>query len=129
MNAGLIACIVAYVLGLVLIPTVFGIHCSQEIKRGYFDWDVYVIFLVLWAIWPISLALVVLCGVGYAIGYAPYVVVKWWIGKCADFTENWKKVRKAKERERKEREEREHAKRVLNAKLGHDKEYFDYVCD
>ena len=96
MNAWLIACIVAYVVGLVLIPTAFGIYNSSEIKRGYFDWDVYVIFLVLWAIWPICLAIVVLGGIGYAIGYAPYVVVKWWIGKCANFAENWKKEKNKK---------------------------------
>lgn len=97
MNAWLIACIVAYVLGLVLIPTVFGIYCSREIKRGYYDWDVYVIFMVLWAIWPISLAIVVLCGIGYVIGRTPYFIVKWWIGKCADFAENWKKKKANKE--------------------------------
>lgn len=94
MNAWLIGCIVAYVLGLVLIPTVFGIYDSREIKRGYFDWDDYVIFLVVWIIWPVSLSLVALWGIGYVIGRAPYFIVKWWIEKCANFAENWKEKNK-----------------------------------
>ena len=87
-------CISIYTAGLFIIPTVFGIYYSREIKRGHFDWDDYVIFLVLWVIWPITLSLVALSGIGYVIGRALYLIVKWWIGKCAKFAENWKEGNK-----------------------------------
>lgn len=93
-----ITCISVYVAGLIIIPTGFGIYNSHEIERGYFDWDVYVILLILMLIWPVALGVVALWGIGYVIGYVPFILLKWWIKKCAGGAEWWEE-RQAKKRD------------------------------
>lgn len=94
----MITCISVYVAGLIIIPTVMGVLQSREIKRGYVDWDDYVILLIVTLIWPVALGVVALWGVGYVIGYVPFTLIKWWMKKCARMAEWWEE-RQAKNRD------------------------------
>lgn len=124
---------IVYGIGVVLFPIIVGFIFRGK-KFDVMDDGVPIFFGSLF--WPIVLAIILACGFTMVVCLIPGGI---WNGLLHLGSEigfrygMWKEVRnakkKAKERERKEREEREHAKRVLNAKLGRDKEYFDYVCD
>lgn len=116
----------AYGVGVVLFPIIVGFLFKGK-KFNVMDDGVPMFFLSV--SWPIAVFLVVAIGCVMVVCLIPGWV--WngllrlgsWIGWRYG---QWRKSRNMK---RWEREEREHAKRVLNAKLGYDKEYFDYVCD
>ena len=122
-----------YGIGVVVFPILVGAMFKEK-KFSVMDDGVPVFFLSL--TWPIVIFLVAIV---WSVMVACFIPGWVWNGLLHIGSEigwrygMWKEVRnakkKAKERERKEREEREHAERVLNAKLGKDKEYFDYVCD
>ena len=111
-----------YLIGLVVVPLVFGVIFRNEVHG--FDEDDYVLFGIMLIIWPAVVAFLVIGVVLVGIFYFPFKLVKVLL-RLGDVVstkiERWR-------REREMRKELEREKLVRDAKPG-DAHYFDYVCD
>ncbi len=115
-----------YGIGVVLFPIIIGFLFKGE-KFDVMDDGVPMFFISV--SWPVVVFLVVAMGCVMVICLIPGWVWNGLLRLGGGMGLRYGQWRKFRNMKRREREEREHAKRVLNAKLGRDKEYFDYVCD
>lgn len=115
-----------YGIGVVLFPIIVGFLFKGK-KFDVMDDGVPMFFCSLF--WPIVVLLLVVIGCVMVVCFISGGIWTGLLRLGSGIGLRYGQWRRSRNMKRREREEREHAKRVLNAKLGYDKEYFDYVCD